>query len=578
PVTQTIISRVLAKEPQARYQSAAALTGDLRRVTTGVSPANRNGVPGWIWLIGFLGLAVLAFIFFDSGNDAGTEPAAAIVPIELVATDTPTPTNEARSSNTIVNPPVPTATVTSTPAPAAQPVAGDTRIVDRAGLAVEQVLVPAGRFRMGTDGGKEEEKPIHEVSIDTFWIDKTEVTNAQFEAFVQTMNLATTAERDGYGHVYTTDSWRPLDGADWQHPQGPGSAADPDHPVVLVTWEEASGFCAWAGGRLPTEAEWEYAARGPESLPFPWGLERDNSLFNSCDVNCPYDWRDTTADDGFRYTAPVGSYSGGASWVGALDMVGNVWEWVNDWYDENTYSEELRVNPTGPESGTLRVIRGVAWVHGPGIHYSANRGRAFPNQAYNGFGFRCAGDELETIADQPTTVVTPPPVTAEGARLLEEFNYSGNGSLNDAYRINAPGNDLTLSLAPSAVGGQALAMIYTINNTPPSDYVGVEADRAPMDWRGFNQVCVWVQNDGFNGHMVFQFREMSATTWKAAVRLGGISSETICIPLNTDTFENFSDTSDTTMDLQAIDNYAIYLGDGGIDSGTFLVDNLHLSP
>lgn len=292
---------------------------------------------------------------------------------------------------------------------------GQVRTVDRGGLSVEQVFVPTGAFQMGSDGGQADEQPTHTVLLDGFWIDRTEITNEQFDIFVQATSLVTTAERDGQGHVYSVDSWQLKDGADWRHPQGPGSVAEPDHPVVLVTWEEADAFCAWAGGRLPTEAEWEYAARGPESLPFPWGMNRNTSLFNSCDRNCPYEWRDTFADDGYGYTAPVGSYSDGASWVGAVDMIGNVWEWVNDWYNEGTYTGVLQVNPVGPDSGVLKVIRGVAWVHNPDIHYAANRGYAFPQAAYNGFGFRCAmtPDELSVPimpAPEPVTPI-PKPIT-----------------------------------------------------------------------------------------------------------------------------------------------------------------------
>lgn len=302
------------------------------------------------------------------------------------------------------------------------PLAGSVRVVDRAGVSVEQVYTPAGTFRMGTNGGGNDERPVHDVTVDSFWIDRTEVTNEQFNEFARATGLITAAERQGGGNAYSVDSWLPLAGAVPQHPQGPGSNALPDHPVVLVTWEEAAGFCSWAGGRLPTEAEWEFAARGPESLPFPWGQERDTTLFNSCDRNCPYEWRASDVDDGYAYTAPVGAYPDGASWVGALDMVGNVWEWVGDWYHEDAYTESPRTNPTGPTTGALRVIRGAAWVHEPGIHYAANRGRGFPGEAYNGFGFRCAAtpagmDGPPPPAPQPPTPIpiTPTP-TAEACR------------------------------------------------------------------------------------------------------------------------------------------------------------------
>lgn len=318
------------------------------------------------------------------------------------------------------------------PNTAAELGAGAARAIDRGGVAVDQVYVPAGTFQMGTTGGGADERPVHDVSVGAFWIDRTEVTNEQFDRFVRATGLQTTAERDGRGSVYVENSWEPLAGADWRHPQGPGSEAAPDHPVVLVTWEEATAFCAWAGGRLPTEAEWEYAARGPESLPFPWGPEREAERFNSCDANCPYPWRDATVDDGYRHTAPVGAYPDGASWVGAVDMVGNVWEWASDWYDEEAYTAAPRTDPTGPASGALRVIRGAAWVHEPGIHYAANRGRGFPETAYNGFGFRCATPADAAVsaaildpsppADTDDPAVQPPPSTdAEPAAEACQF-------------------------------------------------------------------------------------------------------------------------------------------------------------
>lgn len=173
---------------------------------------------------------------------------------------------------------------------------------------------------------------------------------------------------------------------------------------------------------------------------------------------------------------------------------------------------------------------------------------------------------------------TPANNAASGSLTLEDFNSGNSSQIIAAYRINAPGNDLNLSLAPSAAGGQALAMNYSINNAPPSDYAGIESDRMPMDWRNYSEVCLWIQNDGFNGHLVFQFREQAGDTWKTAVQLGNIVSRTICLPLNTSTFWNFSGTANASMDLNAIDNFAIYLGEGGIDQGTLLIDSIRLHP
>ncbi len=584
PAVQRIIERAMAKKPEERYPSGAMLAADLRRMAGG----QEKGLPAWVWPVTLVGLALAAFLVFgrpatDNGRQNGGGPTAIIAQITDASPPTPTAgpgpssTPVGNGAQTGVPTPEPTATATSTRALAA----GDLRAIDRGGAAVEQVFVPAGSFRMGTNGGKAEELPVHDVTVDAFWIDRTEVTNAQFEAFVRATGLQTEAERAGGGHVYQGDSWQLLAGADWRHPQGPGSAAEPSHPVVLVTWEEATGFCNWAGSRLPTEAEWEFAARGPQSLPFPWGLERDTRLFNSCDVNCPFEWRNAAIDDGYAYTAPVGSYPGGASWVGALDMIGNVWEWVNDWYDENAYTETPRVNPAGPESGALRVIRGVAWVHEPGIHYAANRGRGFPMAAYNGFGFRCAGDEQggPEVTITPGSVTTPPasaslPGPGPGASVVDNFDSISVGALSNLFRVNAPGNEVSLSLAPVA-NGQALAINYNILHSPENDYAGIEADRPAMDWRGYSEICLWVQNDGFSGHLTFQFREQGANTWNKYVPLEGVGATTFCFPLNPSSFGNIS-SGDKEMNLEAIDNYAIYLGGGGMYDGTLLVDNIRL--
>jgi serine/threonine-protein kinase len=203
-------------------------------------------------------------------------------------------------------------------------------------------------------------RPVHTVALDAFWIDRTEVTNAMFAAF---LNEQGNQSEDGvrwlepgaghggivYGHIKERDGvFRPE----------PGYEA---YPVVEVSWYGAAAYCAWAGGRLPTEAEWEYAARGPEARAYPWGDAFDGARANYCDTNCTYRWRDASFDDGFAEWGPVGSYPDGASWRGALDMAGNVWEWVNDRWSEDYYASSPADNPAGPDAGTLRVARGGSW-------------------------------------------------------------------------------------------------------------------------------------------------------------------------------------------------------------------------
>ncbi len=276
--------------------------------------------------------------------------------------------------------------------PPAELALGQTRAVPLpGGPTVEQVAVPGGSFLMGDD--KEDDQAIHTVTVDGFWLDRTEATNAQFAAFVADTSLVTTAERRGGGEAHTAGGWNFVDGANWQHPQGPSSDVSglAEHPVVMVTWEEADAFCRWRGGRLPTEAEWEFAARGPSNAAYPWGNTFETGLLNYCDSNCPNSWADSRVDDGYEFTAPVGTYPGGASWVGALDMLGNVYEWVNDWYDRDYYARSPGDNPQGPDVGTQRAQRGASWRDYDDAIYNTQRFGDPPVTADANTGFRCAG-------------------------------------------------------------------------------------------------------------------------------------------------------------------------------------------
>jgi len=225
------------------------------------------------------------------------------------------------------------------------------------------VYVPAGEFQMGSEDGDNDEKPVHTVALDGFWLDRTEVTNAQYSQCV----TADKCDPSGYA--------------------GDSRFNGMDYPVMGVSWHDAVAYCEWAGSRLPTEAEWEYAARGPEELRYPWGNTFDGTRLNFCDKNCTYDWADKSVNDGYELTAPVGSYPTGASWVGALDLAGNVWEWVADWY--GGYLSGRQVNPTGPQSGDYRVLRGGSWSNIEDNTRGANRSRNTPTNADNNDGFRC---------------------------------------------------------------------------------------------------------------------------------------------------------------------------------------------
>jgi serine/threonine-protein kinase len=236
------------------------------------------------------------------------------------------------------------------------------------------------------------EIPRHRVYLDAFYIDKHEVTNARFQQFVQATGHRTQAEREGSGYVYTGQKWEQVNGANWRAPRGPGSsiASLEQHPVVQVSQEDARAYCSWAGKRLPTEAEWEKAARGTDGQIYPWGNQFDGKRTNFCDTNCETSWKDSAANDGYRYTAPVGNYESGKSPYGAYDMAGNIWEWAADWYDKNYYRNSPARNPQGPASGDRAVLRGGGSRNNALTVRAPFRDRLAPAYRDGISGFRCA--------------------------------------------------------------------------------------------------------------------------------------------------------------------------------------------
>jgi formylglycine-generating enzyme required for sulfatase activity len=252
---------------------------------------------------------------------------------------------------------------------------GDT--LTRVGDGMGMVYVPGGTFEMGSLPDSDDWGP-HTVTLDGFWIDQTEVTNAQFAAM---LNVLGNPEEGGI-------TWLEIQQVENAQIVMVGNEFQPDpgkddHPVVEVSWFGAYAYCNWIGGRLPTEAEWEYAARGPENYIYPWGNE---------DPTCELAQFSGCGD----YTVPVGTLSDeGASWVGAKDMAGNVWEMTATYFAE--YPTEPQANPTGPETGEWwdRAVRGGSYGSAPDTLHTAYRLRGVGSQP--NFGFRCAASSPEEI-------------------------------------------------------------------------------------------------------------------------------------------------------------------------------------
>ncbi|MBN2572791.1 MAG: SUMF1/EgtB/PvdO family nonheme iron enzyme [Ignavibacteriales bacterium] len=278
---------------------------------------------------------------------------------------------------------------------------------------MEMVYVPAGSFEMGSsdkqlDDAMEEcrkfyhsekdcqkyiykEKPKHKVTLDAFWIDKTEVTNAQFCRFLNTngnqieegvywFEPGAGSRNVLYGYIEKlNEKFIPKEGYE-------------NYPVIEVSWYGASAYCKWIGGRLPTESEWEYAARGINNFVYPWGNNFNGRFVNYRDSSFIFDnyGKDTSFNDGYPKWSPVGTYPKGASWCGALDMSGNVHEWVNDWWSENYYAISPIKNPKGPDRGTLKIGRGGSW-YDPSWHVrsSYRKGLSLSSARMHWIGFRC---------------------------------------------------------------------------------------------------------------------------------------------------------------------------------------------
>jgi formylglycine-generating enzyme required for sulfatase activity len=279
------------------------------------------------------------------------------------------------------------------------------------------VLIEEQTFWMGTDDEegfkKDGEGPVREVKVDAFYIDKTAVTNQQFNDFINVTGFITEAEQFGWSFVFhkflaerlsekelrspdDTPWWKAVDGAYWKHPEGPQSniKGRMDHPVVHISWNDAMAYCKWSGTRLPTEAEWELTARGGlKQKKFPWGDVLTPDGENHCNI-----WQGefpnrNTKEDGFAGTAPVTAFE--SNGYGLYNVSGNVWEWCQDWFSAFYPMMGFKNNPRGPQTGEAKVIRGGSYL----CHESyCNRYRVAartantPDSSTGNLGFRCAAD------------------------------------------------------------------------------------------------------------------------------------------------------------------------------------------
>jgi len=349
------VDRAIQVQPANRYSSIvefkSAMYDDPKKVVTDAQKRSNLWAifaVGIILAVLLLGIIIAGGFFLYRMFSASSTLASTTVPVKLTPTVVPSPT-----------PLIPTATPTSEITPL--PTSLSTQIVDASGIPM--VLIPSGSFQMGSMLGSLEEQPVHLVELENYYLDLYEVTNQQYTQCVQSGPCDP-----------------PTDISSAKRSEYYGNPEFSEYPVIYVSWSMTQEYCEWRGARLPNEAEWEYAAKGDKDLVFPWGDQID------C-LNANY-WGNTS--DCHLDTNKVGSYLQGISPLGLYDMAGNVWEWVNDWFDPNYYADSPLVNPTGPETGGFRVIRGGAWNSAATHLRTTTRGRNLPDGSYNYVGFRCA--------------------------------------------------------------------------------------------------------------------------------------------------------------------------------------------
>lgn len=244
----------------------------------------------------------------------------------------------------------------------------------------ELILIPAGTFTMGSANRAADERPMHKVYLDAYYIGKYEVTNAEYYEFWKLQSAGNTSDKtpqhtpENFSHLPHIGDWLTR------------AEQFPNYPVVGVSWRDAAAYAAWKGTRLPTEAEWEKAARGYTNRVWPWGNAME-----------PYANTAATEDGYANRIAPIGSFPKGKSYYGAMDMAGNVWEWTADWYSDvyygsssQTAAKRPKKNPTGPTVGSWRVLRGGSWMDAISRCSTTFRFYLYPNLKTSFVGFRLA--------------------------------------------------------------------------------------------------------------------------------------------------------------------------------------------
>lgn len=391
---EKVILKTLAKKPEDRYATCKELVEALEAAiphdtlvgvkspaadeTIRLTPTSEGGRTRWLWAVGGLltvGLIALGAVLVGgpllapapTPTQMPTTAAPTLAPATAAPSPTPASVVAEVSPTSVLLTPAPTEappTETSVALPSATPTLGVGSVRVSASDGMAQVFVPAGEFLMGaaeTDRNATAfERPQHSVYVDAFWIDQTEVTNAMYAACVEAGGCLV-----------------PISFGSETHLEYFGNPTFDHYPVLYVSWANARAYCQWADRRLPTEAEWEKAARGPDGQMFPWG----DAVPNPSRTNFNENVGDTSA---------VGGFPTNVSYYGALDMAGNVREWVSDWYSGLYYATSPAANPQGPTSGTARVLRGGAWDSELSEIRAAARFSFGPTNRQNFIGFRCA--------------------------------------------------------------------------------------------------------------------------------------------------------------------------------------------